>query len=55
VYAGAVHLARMPKVAFPSNDNRSKGILDLVHSDVCGVWTDVNSIFEWLLVLYNRH
>jgi hypothetical protein len=25
------------KVAFPSNEHRSKGILNLVHSDVCGL------------------
>jgi transposase InsO family protein len=26
----------MPRLAFPSSEHRSKGILDLVHSDVCG-------------------
>jgi hypothetical protein len=25
--------------SFPGNDNRSKGILDLVHSDLCGPMT----------------
>jgi hypothetical protein len=29
-------LGKHAKVAFPSNEHRSKGILDLVHSDVCG-------------------
>ena len=24
------------KKAFPSSDNKAQGILDLVHSDVCG-------------------
>jgi transposase InsO family protein len=29
-------LGKYAKTSFPSSDNRSKGILDLVHSDVCG-------------------
>jgi transposase InsO family protein len=29
-------LGKNAKVSFSSSDNRSKGILDLVHSDVCG-------------------
>jgi hypothetical protein len=29
-------LGKHAKVAFPSSEHRSKGILDLVHSDVCG-------------------
>jgi hypothetical protein len=29
-------LGKNAKVAFPSSDSRSKGILDLVHLDVCG-------------------
>jgi hypothetical protein len=29
-------LRKYAKTVFPSNDNRSKGILDLIHSDVCG-------------------
>jgi hypothetical protein len=29
-------LGKHAKVAFPSNEHRSKEILDLVHSDVCG-------------------
>jgi transposase InsO family protein len=29
-------LGKYTKTTFPSNDNRSKGVLDLVHSDVCG-------------------
>jgi transposase InsO family protein len=36
VCARDVHLASMPRLTFPSSDSRSKGILDLVHSDVCG-------------------
>jgi hypothetical protein len=28
--------AKHAKVAFPSSEDRSKGILDLVHLDVCG-------------------
>jgi transposase InsO family protein len=29
-------LEKYSKTAFPSSDSRSKGILDLIHSDVCG-------------------
>jgi hypothetical protein len=29
-------LGKYSKTAFPGSDNRSKGILDLIHSDVCG-------------------
>jgi hypothetical protein len=29
-------LGKHAKVAFPSSEDRSKGILDLVHPDVCG-------------------
>jgi hypothetical protein len=29
-------LGKHAKVAFPSNEHRSRGILDLVHSDACG-------------------
>jgi hypothetical protein len=36
VFAGDVHLVRIPRDLYPSSDSRSKGILDLVHSDVCG-------------------
>jgi hypothetical protein len=32
-------LGKNSKGYFPSSDNRSKGILDLVHSDVCGPMT----------------
>jgi transposase InsO family protein len=36
VYAKDVHLARMPREVFPSSENRSKGILEIIHLDVCG-------------------
>ena len=29
-------LGNYVKTAFPSSDSRSKGVLDLVHLDVCG-------------------
>ena len=29
-------LGKNIKTPFPINENRSKGILDLIHSDVCG-------------------
>jgi hypothetical protein len=29
-------LIKYSKTAFPGSDNKSKGILDLIHSDVCG-------------------
>jgi hypothetical protein len=30
-------LGKNAKVAFPSSESKSKGILDLIHSDVCGL------------------
>jgi hypothetical protein len=38
-FAEVVLLARMPRDLFQGSDNRSKGILDLVHSDLCGPMT----------------
>jgi transposase InsO family protein len=32
-------LGKFAKASFPSSDNRSAGILDLVHTDVCGLMT----------------
>jgi hypothetical protein len=32
-------LGKNAKGSFPSSENRSKGILDLVHSDLCGPMT----------------
>ena len=29
-------LGKYTKTAFPSNDTRSKGVLNLIHSDLCG-------------------
>ena len=29
-------LGKYTKTSFPSSDNRAAGILDLIHSDVCG-------------------
>jgi len=40
-------LGKNVKGAFPSSDSRSKGILDLIHSDVCGPMT-VESISRCL-------
>jgi hypothetical protein len=38
IYRGCA-LGKNAKGSFPSNDNRSKGILDLVHADLCGPMT----------------
>jgi hypothetical protein len=35
-------LGKYTKTVFPSSDNRSTGILDLVHSDVCGPMSSVS-------------
>lgn len=35
-------LRKYSKTAFPCNDNRSKGILDLIHSYVCGMMSAVS-------------
>jgi hypothetical protein len=40
-------LGKNIKVSFLSNDNRSKGILDLIHSNVCGPM-DVASLNGYL-------
>ena len=32
-------LGKNTKVSFPKSESRSKGILDLVHSDLCGPMT----------------
>ena len=29
-------LGKYTKTAFPSNDSRSEGVLELIHSDLCG-------------------
>ena len=29
-------LGKYTKIAFPSNDSRSEGVLQLIHSDLCG-------------------
>jgi hypothetical protein len=38
-------LGKNIKKAFPSSDIRAHGILDLVHSDVCGYWL-------WSLIIF---
>ena len=40
-------LSKNVKGSFPSNSRRSKGILDLVHSDICGLMS-TQSLFEYL-------
>jgi transposase InsO family protein len=35
-------LGKYAKTVFPSSDSRSKGILDLIHSDVCGPMSTVS-------------
>jgi hypothetical protein len=37
-------LAKHVKATFPSNEHRSKEILDLIHSDVCGLMLVVSII-----------
>jgi transposase InsO family protein len=34
--AEGVRLVSLPRLLFPSSDTRSAGVLDLVHTDVCG-------------------
>jgi len=36
-YLNVVRLGRMSRSLFPSNESRSKEILDLINFDVCGV------------------
>jgi transposase InsO family protein len=38
-YQGRCVLGKFAKASFPSSDTRSAGILDLVHTDVCGPMT----------------
>ena len=35
-------LGKHTKTAFPSSDNRSAGVLDLIHSDLCGPMSSVS-------------
>jgi hypothetical protein len=35
-------LGKFTKVVFPSSDSRSAGILDLIHTDVCGPMSRVS-------------
>jgi hypothetical protein len=35
-------LGKYSKIAFPNSDIRCKGILDLIHSDVCGTMSAVS-------------
>jgi hypothetical protein len=39
-------LGKFTKASFPSSDNRSVGVLDLVHTDVCGPMSQ--AVLEWL-------
>jgi hypothetical protein len=39
-------LGKFTKASFPSSDTRSAGILDLVHTDVCGPMS--REVLEWL-------
>ena len=40
-------LGKYTKTAFPSSDSRVAGILDLIHSDVCGLMSS-NSLSGFL-------
>ena len=35
-------LGKYTKTAFPRSDNRSAGILDLIHSDLCGLMSSIS-------------
>jgi hypothetical protein len=35
-------LGKYTKIAFPSNDSRAEGILDLIHSNVCGLMSSTS-------------
>jgi hypothetical protein len=49
-------LGKFTKVVFPSSDNRSAGILDLVHTDVCGPMSRVSlSGCEYYLTFIDDH
>ena len=44
-------LGKYTKTAFPSSDSRSEGVLDLIHSDLCGPMSSVSYViclFDWL-------
>lgn len=45
-------LGKYTKTNFPSTDTWSKGILDLVHSEM---WAQVNNLLEWVQVLCDVH
>jgi hypothetical protein len=35
-YAMDVHKGRTSRTLFPKKDNKAEGVLELIHSDVCG-------------------
>jgi hypothetical protein len=46
-------LGKYTKTAFPSSDSRAAGILDLIHSDVCGPMSF--GIVDWIPILCCIH
>ena len=49
-------MGKYAKAAFPIRDNKSKGILDLIHSDICGPMS-IESIggFNYYVSFINDH
>ena len=45
-------LGKNVKKPFPSSDSRAKGILDLIHSDMC---ESVNYYTEWAFIFHDFH
>lgn len=45
-------LGKNAKGSFPTNTNRSKGALDLVHLDVCGPMTMASLSGYWYYVIF---
>ena len=45
-------LGKYAKVSFPSSDNRSKGILDMIHSDVGGTMSTVSLSGYYYYVIF---
>ena len=49
-------LGKYTKTAFPRSDNRSAGILDLIHSDLCGPMSYVSLRgYEYYVTFIDDH
>ena len=49
-------LGKYTKISFPSSDSRLAGILDLIHSDLCGPMSSVSlRVYEYSVTFIDDH